>query len=131
MLSSKIDLTEHRDFAGWDNMLAEDLPIGEIFRGETSLEEHEKYIESVKKFGRKYHTDISPNIFGFKSLKGINETCVKCGGRILPWKRNIYSNSQMCDECRKDFKGGIPWRKPILANLENPRPEATNLFGLR
>lgn len=54
MISTNIDLTENHDFSNFDDLFAPDLHVGEILRGVSpTLEEHEKYIEKVKKFGKK------------------------------------------------------------------------------
>lgn len=129
MLSS-IDLTEHRDFTDFENMFNIDLPIGEKFRGEAlSLEEHEKYIESVKKFGKKYHTDQSHYAFNKNIFKNIGK-CRRCGKLVPPWSQSDISNMFMCPKCRKDKEARLPWIKDNERMATNGRV-IRDLFTLR
>jgi hypothetical protein len=116
MISSRIDLTEHRDFSGGnDIIIMMDTPI-EIPMDEYRLmtnEEYEKLIRWEGIFGRRRHYTETSEAFGkvpndpFRS----SDHCYKCGKIFrLPWD-NVYGRCRKCAEEPNEsgYHSRLPW----------------------
>lgn len=141
MLSSKVDLTEHRDF-GHSNGQGDgyDIPIEYYWDDDCMTpEQYAAILRWEKIFGKRQRTE-KYKIFEHITTQSPYETesrCRKCGKSLrLPWNKVAYTlkKSVFCHECYKknnesDMDNRIPWRNK--SRIGSSDSTFYNLFNLR
>lgn len=133
-MTSKVDLTEHGDFAGgvnFDDMSVTEaiqFSIDEILNEDSMTNEQYFYISAYEAiFGKRIHITEKHNVFDRYDISSLHidtTKCFRCGRPIrAPW-RMVYG---LCPECRQHEidEPTESWGEDDMGTLKR------NLFGLR
>lgn len=124
MISSRIDLTENRDFSGGLGRLSdfimntslspEDFNRVRALQNSMSTEEFYLLEQFEKIFGKIHQDNDFYNVFKFKNDEHKfryerSSYCARCGKWLFPWLRKTDMNT--CPDCDEIMDGRLPWKR--------------------
>lgn len=138
MISTRIDLTENRDFSGGllrdIDRLDNSISNAEFARWRSlqdimTNEEYNLLRRMESMFGMRTHYSEAYNVFrkdevGFFS--NLREYCARCGKYIFPWYRHYRELCKECDDIINHSK--IPWKPTHQAFI---RDDAKDILQMR
>lgn len=122
MISSKIDLTENRDFSGGlgrlsdfimnTSLSSEEFNRVRALQDSMSNEDYRLLEQFEKIFGKIHQDNDFYNVFKSDEYKIRYEKstcCARCGKWLFPWLRK--SNMNTCPDCDEIIDGRLPWKR--------------------